>query len=434
MGDAFLTRRGVKDQKITFNNTPMVLTKTLSNALSVGRYNMAVAFDDTYIAFVGGLNRSGSAVNNIDFFDRGGKHWIANWPDALSEMAAVFIDRNLFCFGGRKSDRSLTATVKRWQVPGALSNSGSLVYAMPSFSNGMCGIAAIPFGDLILTAGGMFQDSPGVDNRSTNRVWCYSLNKATFQDVTGLFHGRCYTGLLQSTYRTAITAGGLRVATDGITTLDEVTYIRKSAADGSFSVEEGVPLAVAQWRPTQASIYVQGIQYNLFGLGVTAPTTQGNVVQPSLVVPNVDVYEVGLHGAVASEKFTSFTLPLDSNPISSVALGFGDCVLYVVGYMNELTKGYLVQLNPLRITTMEFNFRSSEFQGGVINNDVGFIAGGIKNGAVSRDVEMIQLLRRVPIYPGMKYKVGSMTSEETSGILTLHPLNDEIKLSGYMKL
>ena len=47
---------------------------------------------------------------------------------------------------------------------------------------------------------------------------------------------------------------------------------------------------------------------------------------------------------------------------------------------------------------------------------------------------MIQLLRNVPIYPGMKYKVGSMASEETSNILTLHPLNDEIKLSGYMKL
>ena len=122
MGDAFLTRRGVKGQKITFNNTPMVLTKTLSNALSVGRYNMAVASDEEYIAFVGGLNSSGSAVNNIDFFDRGGKHWIANWPEALSEMAAVITDRRLFCFGGRKSDRSLSAEAKRWQLPEVLSN------------------------------------------------------------------------------------------------------------------------------------------------------------------------------------------------------------------------------------------------------------------------------------------------------------------------
>lgn len=433
MGDAFLTRRGVKGQKITFNDTLMVSTKTLSNALSVGRYNMAVAFDDTYIAFVGGLNRSGSAVNNIDFFDRGGKHWIANWPEALSEMAAVMIDRNLFCFGGRKSDRTLTAAAKRWQMPRALSNYDSPL-ALNSFVNGKCGIAAIPFGDMILEAGGMLQNNPGVDDGSTNRVWGYFPMSATHRDIVGLVQGRCYAGILRCTYRTAITAGGLRVTPSGMETIDEVTYIRQSSTDGSFSAEAGVPLSVAQWRPTQASIYDRGVRYNLFGLGVTAPTTQGNIVQPSLVVPNIDVYETGLNGAVASEKFSTFTLPLDSNPISSVALGFGDCVLYVVGYMNALTKGYLVQLNPLRITTMEFNFRSSEFQGGVINNEVGFIAGGVKNGAVSADVEMIQLLRNVPIYPGMKYKVGSMASEETSDILTLHPLNDEIKLSGYMKL
>ena len=432
MGDAFLTRRGVKGQKITFNNTPMVLTKTLSNALSVGRYNMAVASDEEYIAFVGGLNRSGSAVNNIDFFDRGGKHWSANWPIALSEMAAVITNHRLICFGGRKSDGSLINSVKSWFLSDALLNSGSQT-VLPNLSRAMCGISAIPFEDMVLIAGGGFNYDATGDNGSTSDLACYSLMNITLKTVASLGRGRRYTGILRRTYKAVMTAGGLRVAPDSIAAIDDVTYVRRNS-DGTFESVDMAALAAAQWRPTQASIYDQGVRYNLFGLGVTAPTTQGNIVQPSLVVPNIDVYAVATSGSVSTEKFTTFTLPLDSNPISSVALGFGDCVLYVVGYMNALTKGYLVQLNPLRITTMEFNFRSSEFQGGVINNDVGFIAGGIKNGTVSTDVEMIQLLRRVPIYPGMKYKVGSMASEETADILTSHPLNDEIKLSGYMKL
>ena len=432
MGDAFLTRRGVKSQKITFNNTPMVLTKTLSNALSVGRYNMAVASDEEYIAFVGGLNSSGSAVNNIDFFDRGGKHWIANWPIALSEMAAVITNHRLICFGGRKSDGSLINSVKSWFLSDALLNSGSQT-VLPNLSRATYGIAAIPFEDMVLIAGGGFNYDATGDNGSTSDLACYSLMNSTLKTVASLGRGRRYTGILRRTYKAVMTAGGLRVAPDSIAAIDDVTYVRRNS-DGTFESVDMAALAAAQWRTTQASIYDQGVRYNLFGLGVTAPTTQGNIVQPSLVVPNIDVYAVATSGSVSTEKFTTFTLPLDSNPISSVALGFGDCVLYVVGYMNALTKGYLVQLNPLRITTMEFNFRSSEFTAGVIGNDVGFIAGGTKNGQFSRDVEMIQLLRNVPIYPGMKYKVGSMTSEETSNILTLHPLNDEIKLSGYMKL
>ena len=432
MGDAFLTRRGVKSQKITFNNTPMVLTKTLSNALSVGRYNMAVASDEEYIAFVGGLNSSGSAVNNIDFFDRGGKHWSANWPIALSEMAAVITNHRLICFGGRKSDGSLINSVKSWFLSDALLNSGSQT-VLPNLSRATYGIAAIPFEDMVLIAGGGFNYDATGDNGSTSDLACYSLMNSTLKTVASLGRGRRYTGILRRTYKAVMTAGGLRVAPDSIAAIDDVTYVRRNS-DGTFESVDMAALAAAQWRTTQASIYDQGVRYNLFGLGVTAPTTQGNIVQPSLVVPNIDVYAVATSGSVSTEKFTTFTLPLDSNPISSVALGFGDCVLYVVGYMNALTKGYLVQLNPLRITTMEFNFRSSEFQGGVIGNHVGFIAGGVKNGAFSTDVEMIQLLRNVPIYPGMKYKIGSMTSEETSNILTLHPLNDEVKLSGYMKL
>lgn len=429
MGDAFLTRRGVKGQKITFNNTPMVLTKTLSNVLSVGRYDMAVASDDEYIAFVCGRNSSGNTVKNIDFFNRGGKHWTANWPEAVAEMAAVITNHRLLGFGGVKSGTTYSKWATVWYLNNALLNSGTPA-SMADMSYYSRAISAIPFSGGVLVALGMVPTGGSVDT-----VHFYSLRDNTQKVAVKTGDGRCNMGFLKCNYKSALLAGGYKAPSGVPAVLNKVQLIVQGS-DGSFSYSTMPNLAVAQYRPTQATIYDQGIKYCLFGLGLALPVTQGNIVQPALVVPNIDVYRVDLTSArdVETTKFTTFTLPLDSNPISAVALGFGDCVLYVVGYMNELTKGYLVQLNPLRITTMEFNFRSSEFQGGVIGNHVGFIAGGIKNGAFSTDVEMIQLLRNVPIYPGMKYKIGSMTSEETSNILTLHPLNDEVKLSGYMKL
>lgn len=436
MGEAFITRRGGGAKKITFNDTPMVLTKTLPNALSVGRQKMAVASDEEYIAFTNGEDSSGNVVSNIDFFNRSGKHWTSSWPDALSDMGTAIIDNNLIGFGGRKPNNTFSNKIKRWHLTHALSNTGPLT-TMADVSRGRCGVAVIPFSGTSLGIGGVFERETGEEG-TLSEVCCHSLQSNTQVFSGGVGWGRAYSAALQCTSNSALVAGGLRLPQgEEPMVLSKVNLIKRDS-NGDFIISEMPGLMMDQHHPTQATIYDQGKKYFLFGLGLTLAETEGIMLTPEQVVPTIDVYSVdsteGSTMEVDPGKDRTLTLPLESNPLSAVALGFGDCVLYIVSYMQRVTKGYLVQLNPVRITTIEFNFRSYGLQGGVIGNDVGYLAGGIKNGEFSRDVLMIQLLRNVPIYPGMKYKLGSMASEETSNILTLHPLNDEIKLSGYMKL
>ena len=439
MGEAFITRRGSggggKEQKITFNDTPMVLTKTLSNALSVGRFNMAVASDNEYISFLCGMNSSGSVVSNIDIFSRSGQHYVAYWPEQWTDMAAVITNNWLIGLCGRGNDTVGTRVAMKWHMYNAIRNYGQPVN-MTTVTNydPLYGACAARFDDGIIAGGGLINSGSAYDN-----VWKYSfLNQNNVNNNAGYQYSRVsssrgFATMGQVTSTCAMMCGGVRLDTN---VLFSATDIITKGVNGSISVTSGENLSVAQYAATQANIYTQGRTYLLVGLGLKLPESQGNLFKPPLVVPNIDVYASATVSGyqISSGKYSTFTLPLGSNPISAAALGFGDCVLYIVGYLSGVTKGYLVQLEPLRVTTINFNFKRTAFTAGVIGNDVGFLAGGIKNGDYSRDVEVIQLLRNVPIYPGMKYKVGSMASEETSDILTLHPLNDEIKLSGYMKL
>lgn len=440
MGESFLTRRGSgggKEQEITFNNTPMVLTKTLSNALSLERYNMAVASDDEYIAFLCGEDSSGNAVSNIDIFSRSGQHYVAYWPEQWTDMAAVIANNWLIGICGRGNNYTGTKIVQKWHMNDAIYNNGQPVNMTTITPYApLYGACAARFDAGIAVGGGLIENGAGYDS-----MWQYSFlnqnnvnNNAGYQYLdVGLPHGRGFSTMGKVTSTCAMMCGGVDRY---LNVLYADTDVIARNVTGAVTVSRGADLAVAQHKATQANIYTQGRTYLLVGLGLTLPVSEGNMFRPSLVVPNIDVYasNTNSHAQRPDGKYSTFTLPLDVSPMCAAALGFGDCVLYVVGYMNGKTKGYLVQLEPLRITTINFNFRSGAFTAGVIGNDVGFIAGGTKNGQFSRDVEMIQLLRNVPIYPGMKYKVGSMASEETSDILTLHPLNDEIKLSGYMKL
>lgn len=439
MGESFLTRRGSgggKEQEITFNNTPMVLTKTLSNALSLERYNMAVASDDKYIAFLCGEDSSGNAVSNIDIFSRSGQHYVAYWPEQWTDMAAAITNNWLIGLCGRGNNYTGTRIIKKWHMNDAIRNNGQPVN-MTTITNyaPLYGACAARFADGIAAFGGLIETGEGY-----NDIRIYSFlnqnnvnNNAGFQNVLRANRARGFATMGKITSTCVMMCGGVDRAQN---VLYADTDIVTKSVNGGFALSIGENLSVAQHKATQANIYTKGRTYLLVGLGLTLPVSEGNMFRPSLVVPNIDVYASSTNSVsqLPNGKYSTFTLPLDVSPMCAAALGFGDCVLYVVGYMNGTTKGYLVQLEPLRITTIDFNFRSGAFTAGVIGNDVGFIAGGTKNGQFSRDVEMIQLLRNVPIYPGMKYKVGSMASEETSDILTLHPLNDEIKLSGYMKL
>lgn len=436
MGEAFITRRGAKEQKITFNNTPMVAIKTIQNALSVARIYMAVASDDKYIAFLCGMNASGTPVNNLDIFSRSGQHYVAHWPDALMDMSAEIVNNWLIGICGRSDATTGTKTVKKWHMYNAIRDYGTPI-TMTNITNydPLYATCATRFDDCVAVFGGLIGNSGVYDC-----VWKYSCwnKQGSNAGYTHLFNvptSRGFATMGKVTSTALLLCGGVNTSTSSM--YNDVDVVSKNA-DGSITLGRTTSLAVAQYKATQANIHTNGKTYLLVGLGLTLPQIQGGLFAPETIVPNINVYVSASDGntQIGTSEVESFTLPIQGYPVSAVALSFGDCVLYVVDYGDGVTKskGYLVQLEPLRITTMEFNFSRMYTQGAVIGNDIGVLAGGFKNGVASTDVEVIQIMRNVPIYPGMKYKLGSMASEETSNILTLHPLNDEIKLSGYMKL
>lgn len=423
MGNAFITRRAAKQKKITFTNKLMILTKTLQNVLSVPRYNAAIASDFGYISAVGGVNTNGVTVSDIDFFNRSGKHWHAQWPDELANMTAIICDHRLIGAGGRYTDGTLSKSVKRWALKYALQNEGTPV-AMSDLRTAREGMAAARYRGIFTMTGGLQSD--GI---ATNGAYIWNqLNKRGGNGsglLAELLARRSFHAICNVSERGILLAGGI----NNNTLTNSVESIGLGV-DNDVNVSSKPALSAAQYKPVAAEIYAEdGTHCALVGLGQTLSQT---------IVPYIDIYYTNSTEdlQIVNEKLGTITLQWDGQPTSAVGFSFGDCALFIIGYNDGTTKnkGYLVQLKPLRVTTMEFNFSRSYLQGGVVGHDVAYLLCGNKNGSASRDVEMIQLLRNVPIYPGMKYKLGSMASEATSNILTLHPLETEFNLSGYMKL
>ena len=425
-----------EDAKITLDNTLMVATKTLKDVLSIPRFDMGVAADDNYISFTCGINESGRAVSNIDFLDRWGQHYTANWPDELTDVAAIMTNNRLIVAGGRYSDGQCSSMVKRWLLCNALFNNG-VPTSMKDLPSGRYGASIIKLGNDILVVGGILANGVACDG-----VFSYStLNtKGTNQDngykyLFALNIPRGFLGVGRVTDGGILLSGGKDVANNTVT--GEVNVIGENVS-GVRNLGARNSLEVAQEQPISVEIYLNGFRYLLVGLGLTLPTSQGNLVSPARVVPNIDIYASNYNddAQIQGGKYGTATLDFEGVPTSAVGFSFGDCALFVVGYNDGVTKnkGYLVRVNPWRVTPIEFNFSRSYMQGGVIGKDTAYIGGGLKDGYPTKDIEMIKLIRNAPIYPGMKYKLGDMTSEETASSLTLHPLNGGFKLSGYMKL
>lgn len=431
MGDAFLTRRGAKKQKITFNNTPMVATKTLSNIITA-RTQMGVCSNNEYFVAMGGQRKNGMLSNEVNIFDRGGKRWTNSWPIGLIDMAVTIDNHKLMAFGGMYGDNSCSTLAYKWPLGSLLrgdSDSGNckrmqnLAVAKSAINIGKS------HGQIELLGG-------ATDNWGTNwQIESYNqFNDATTSQghsvlSTSLPYNHVYAGCVNITECGIILSGGVDVNNQVLT---GGTELIGRNSDGVVTRKTLNSLTDPQYAPAAAVIYNEGFSYALIGLGKTLNRK---------IVSSLDIY---YYDGISEQqcntvKYCSITLPLTGTPTSAIGLSFGNCALFIVGYGNGTTKnkGYFVKISPpnsVITSSIEFNFSRDGMQGGVIGNDVAFLCGGTKNGNVTGDVEMIKLMRDVPIYPGMKYKLGNMANEETASSFTLYPLWAVTQLSGYMKL
>lgn len=420
-----------EDAKITLDNTIMVATRTLSNAI-VPRTNIGVAVDHGHIAFVYGNKFDTGIAPNIDIFDRLGRGWGATIDDCkVAYPIVILYDNMLEIFGGLLESGSPSRTANRMSLRELVASHTSYT-AMHTLGQARYGGSIAVCNNKIHILGGItYNNSP------TSKVDRYESTQegasvyTGYESVASLDVARSFSACASINNRAfLITGGGDFVNNVAYNSVEVYAY----ETDGSLYRGVCEPLAVSQVKPLAVNLYSKGCSYILVGLGQTMQGT---------IVPNIDVYmSTGVHSSaskqIQSSRYATFTLPLEGNPSSVIGLSFGDCVLFIVGYNDGVTKnkGYLVRMNYAEcfITPIEFNFSRNDMYGGVVGNETGYIAGGTKNRQPTGDVEIIRILRDAPIYSGMKYKLGSMTSEETASSFTLHPHNGEYKLSGYMKL
>lgn len=421
-----------EDTKITLDNTLMVATRTMKNVI-VPRTNMGVAADHGHIAFVYGSKYDVGIAPNIDIFDRLGRGWgITVDAGKVAYPMVILYDNMLEIFGGLLETGSPTNQVNRMSLRELVASQTKYNKAMHTLDQSRYGGSIAVCNNKIHVLGGItYNNTPSskVDRYESTQE---GTNVYTgYSTVARLDVARSFPACASINNRAfLITGGGDFVNNVAYNSVEVYAY----ETDGSLYRGTCEPLAVSQVKPLAVNLYHKGYAHILVGLGKTIQGT---------IVPNIDVYmSTGVHSAaskqIQSSRYATFTLPLEGNPSSAIGLSFADCVLFIVGYNDGVTKnkGYLVRMNysAYYITPIEFNFSRNDMYGGVVGNETGYIAGGTKNGQPTGDVEIIRILRDAPIYPGMKYKLGSMTSEETASSLTLHPLNDEYKLSGYMKL
>ena len=436
MGEAFLTRRGSTGSaggEITFDNTPMVAVKTLPNAIKY-RSNMAVATNNEYLALAGGSDSSGTNVKDINVFDRSGRQWYNEHPSRLTEMAAAIVNEKLMTFGGVNANGFCTNATYKWAM-GNLIGGGDSAVRMESLTRGKRSMSVGVLQDDVIALNGI--DDAAIPWKEMEKYQPHSLNTSPIKAhevlSINLSNVHAYGGVANLTERSIVTAGGYDVSNDSL--INRVEAIIKNT-EGGISLLNLANLSAPQYEPAIAVIHSLGVKYMLIGLGKKMSTQQGTMISDG-IVPTIDVYYYdGISGTQCStSKYKSFSLSLPGNPSSAIGLSFSNYALFVVFYRGSTkSRGYLVRLYPFEVRSMEFDFHRSGAQGAVIGNDVGYIFGGFKNGQVTGDVEMIKLIRNAPIYPGMKYKLGDMTDEETASSFTLYPLKAESHLSGYMKL
>lgn len=433
MSEAFIMRRGGGgSKKITLSEMPVVATRTLSNAITA-REGIGCAADNEYFVVAGGKDASGNMVKPITVFDRGGNKWTFNYQAGV-DPGLFLTQGQLRMFGGMTQYNYPFTSANILSLGKALHNDVS-VEPLTSLSQGRCAPSIARLGTKIIVVGGMAYDNVPQRTVEVYSLWDRNGQSGTYENNANIYLPleRAYCGISNLTSTSVLVAGGI----DRDYSASGAVYLFNINNAGNVSRSGITGLSAAQYNPATANIYNEGYSYTLIGLGKGSPSTASGMIS-SKIVSTLDIY---WYDGVATEpcsKFTSFTLPLTGAPSSAIAFSFGNIALFIVGYRggSVKNKGYLVKVSPdgVGYASMEFDFKREEMQGGVIGNDVAYIAGGYKNGQATGDIEVIQLMRNVPIYPGMTYKLNYMSAEQTATSFTVHPLQNVVKLSGYMKI
>lgn len=398
MGDAIISRRGSEYTTINFDGTQAITKVNTFLPFNSGIvYSGATTLGD-YAVFGGGkIGSSDSYATNTVFAINTDGLWVRlpNMYTSRSQLAAATAhsvdqlgDTVLFAGGLNSNGDSLDTIEVYYQ--NFMHDESTL--QLPSVAALLTGVS---FGDYAIFAGGYYSNT-----RIANAV-AFSANwtRTILSDLNAA--GDVVGGARNSNY--AVFAGGwASTYTSAVTAYDS-------------TLTKATPSSLSAARNWMASGTVG--DYALFVGGETGASSVSNVAE---------AYDKNLN------KLSAANYTWGVRKASAASLG---SYLFVAGGMGGANYYNIARYYDSNLVLHDTGPLSHLSINGVAASagEYAYYYGGVTNrGVYSSSIEVYRLPNKVTVYPGTKYKLGSMQNETTSS--TMQTITTDTPISGYIKI
>lgn len=398
MGDAIISRRGSEYTTINFDGTQAITKSRSYLPMNYGNAYAAATTLGEYAVFAGGqTSSSASYTTNIVFaIDVNG--FLLRLPDMYTPRkflaAATVKDMSgsraatLFA-GGLDANNNNLSTIDVYYQD-FTHDEGTL-----SLPNAAHALAGVTFGDYAIFAGGQGIDTKPVSAAAFSANWTRTI----LSDLSS--PGSAISAACNSNY--AIFAGGY---------LDSGISSSVTAYDSTL-VKATPPPSLSSGRTWMASGTAG--DYALFVGGEVS----GGVTNVA------EAYDKNLN------KITASNYTWVVRAAAATSLG---SYLLIMGGMGNANYYNIARYYDSNLVLHETGalFHLSKDGSAASAGEYAYFYGGHQGNSYWGEIDVYHLPNKVTVYPGTKYKLGSMQNETTSS--TMQTITTEAPISGYIKI
>lgn len=389
MGEAIISRRGGSEYTtINFNGT-----QAITKSGTISAYSEVYAAGTTLgeYAVFGGGSISVDGVKDVTVFAVNSDNlliFIEYFSVGRDYLAAAHFDNYAVFAGGRNSSNTSVNNMDAYNINFFHFTDNQLYDAAHA-------LAGVSFGNYAIFAGGQ-----GTNSKLTSvTAFSGTLNKTKLSDLNSAVSAPA--GARNSNY--AIIAGGYT---------DSGTSSSVTAYDSNLAKTTPSDLSIARSRISAGTAG----DYALFVGGETSDATAvttSEAYDKNLVKVTAQDYTWGVRGAAAT-SLGSYLVVFGG--------GWGGTNYRIVRYYDS----NLVLHSAPNLTNYAVNGTAAS------SSEYAYFFGGNHGSSYSEVIEVYNLPNKVTVYPGTKYKLGSMTNEATSS--TIQTITTEAPISGYIKI
>lgn len=399
MGEGIIARRGSEYTTIKFEGTQTVSNVSTNTSLSEPVAYHQGASVGSYAIFAGGMSAAHDQIKaNVNAFNTNGFARIT--PSSLSEARTYFASASTTdyaYFAGGQSPNGLLSSVDMYDK-NLIRQSAT---PLNSTIGGNAGIGTWD-GTSAIFAGGSHGSS------YNNAVYKYQGSVAT--ELTPLnYYTFFHAASRNKNY--VIFAGGLS-SSDGVVQIHDTV----NAYDSNFT--RVIPSDLLSEAKTHIATATAG-DYALFVAGRTYTSS------PQTYTNRVDAYDLNLVRTVASNYYSACEKAFGASA--------GGNAVFTGGTDGTYTTYATSVYSPTLVHTYTTNYPHAAARGAATSvENLAVLSGGYFGNDYWDTVVAYGTQNKVQVYPGTKYKFGSMTNEATSS--TMQTITTEAPISGYIKI